>query len=158
VNTSSKIICTFCVLLLCLEPTKLSGQSTMTQKPNCFSVRVSVNGKRIQGPEAITFKTKQKGSTASLEGGCFRVPQDLLRKSAVDVSFDVPGNRVHLTAISMGFFAGSWDVNLEDKKFGKEVSFPKRANTREGCAVVFHIGEPETEISQTNCRSRIPAK
>src|SRR6185437_11658084 len=55
----------------------------------------------------------------------------------------VPGNKVYLCAISTGFLAGLWEVQLEDKRFGRDVLLPKHARTKEACAVHFHIGEPE---------------
>ena len=98
----------------------------------------------------------QGENTANLEGACFKVPPALLAEKAVDIFFTVPGNKVHLSAIPTGFFAGSWGVDLEDKKFGRDVVLPRHARTREACAVVFHVGEPETALSQTGCRTPLP--
>jgi TonB-like protein len=36
------------------------------------------------------------------------------------------------------------------------VVLPRHARTREACAVVFHVGEPETALSQTGCRTPLP--
>src|ERR1700732_4258469 len=142
------ILWTLWALLLCAGGAKLSAQSTPPQKPQCFSIHVRLNGKPVGGPQVITLKTKQNETTASLEGGCFNVPPALLTEKALDVLFTVPRNKVHLSAIATGFFAGPWDIDLEDKKFGREVVLPKHARTREACAVVFHVGEPETALVQ----------
>jgi hypothetical protein len=79
----------------------------------------------------------------------------LFIEKALDVSFTVPGSRVYLSGIAAGFLAGSWDIDLADKKFGSEVSLPKHARAKEACAVVFHVGEPETALVQTGCRTSI---
>ncbi len=130
-----------------------SAQSATAQESKCVSIHVRVNGKAVDGPQVITLKTKQNESTASLDGGCFKVPSALLTEKALDVSFTVPGNKVHLAGIATGFFAGPWDIDLADQKFGSEVSLPKHARAREACAVVFHVGEPETALVQTGCRT-----
>jgi hypothetical protein len=128
----------------------------MPQAPHCLSIHVRLNGKPVDGPQVITLRTKQNQSTASLEGGCFRVPPDLLSAKALDVLFAVPGSKVHLSAIAGGFFAGPRDIDLDDKKFDRDISLPKHARAREACAVVFHVGEPETAILQTRCRTPLP--
>jgi hypothetical protein len=117
-----------------------------------------LNGTPVDGPQEITLKTKQRESTASLEAGCFKVPPALLTEKALDVSFTVPGNKVYLSGIATGFFAGPWDIDLADKKFGSEVSLPKHARAREACAVVFNVGEPERRLVQTGCRAPALAK
>ena len=83
------------------------------------------------------------------------MPPALLTEKVLDISFTVPGNRVHLTGIATGFFTGPWDIDLADKKFGSEVSLPKHARAKEACAVVFHVGEPETGLVQTGCRTSL---
>ena len=150
------ILCSHWELLLCTAVGAWSAQSATAQESKCFSIHVRVNGKAVDGPRVITLKTKQNESTASLDGGCFKVPSTLLTEKALDVSFTVPGNKIYLSVIATGFFAGPWDVDLEDKKFGSEVSLPKHARTREACAVVFHVGEPETALVQTGCRTPLP--
>ncbi len=89
-----QIICSL-ALLLCLDATKLLAQSATSQGTQCFSIHVRLNGKPVDGPQVITLKTKQNESTASLEGGCFRVLPDLLREKTVAVFFTVPGNKIH---------------------------------------------------------------
>lgn len=143
-------------LLLCIVAAVWSAQSTAPQEPQCFSVHVRLNGKQIDGPQVIILKSKQIESTVSLEGGCFRVPSTLLTRKALDVFFTVPRNKISLDAIPTGFFTCPWDIDLEDKKFGREVARPKHARTREACAVVFHVGEPETELFHTGCRTPLP--
>ncbi len=140
------------------ESAALSAPSTTAHEPRCFSIHVRLNGKPLVGPQAITLKAKQNESTASLEGGCFAVAPDLLSAKTLDVSFDVPGNNIHLSSIATGFLTDIWDVDLEDKKFGREVSLPKHARVRAACAVIFHVGEPERAIVQTGCRKPLSAK
>jgi hypothetical protein len=154
-RTSRRIrLCSLSALLFCIAVATLSAQSPTSQEPHCFSIHVRLNGKLVDGPQIITLKTKQNESTASLEGACFKVPSALLTEKALDVSFSVSGNRVYLSGIATGFFASPWDIDLADKKFGSEVSLPKHAHAKEACAVVFHMGEPETALVQTGCRSR----
>ena len=78
-----------------------------------------------------------------------------LTEKAVDVFFTVPGNKIYLVAISPSFFTSPWDIDLAGKKFDRDVSLPKHTRVREACAVVFHGGEPEIAISQTQCRTQI---
>jgi hypothetical protein len=143
-------------LLLCVDAAKLSAQEPRPPEPQCFNIRVRLNGTPIGGPQVITLKTKQGESTALLERGCFRVPSALLTEKAVDVLFTMPGNKIYLSAISPSFFTSPWDVNLADKKFDTNVALPKHARVREACAVVFHGGEPENALSQTRCRTPAP--
>jgi hypothetical protein len=119
----------------------------------CFAIHVHLNGEAIDGPQTVTFKTKETERTAALEGGCLRVPTPTLNEKNVDVFFSVSGNEVYLSAIPTGFLAGPWDIDLEDKRFGRDVVLPKHARTKETCVVVFHIGEPETVRAVTGCRS-----
>ena len=135
----------------------LSAQSASTTgQAQCFSIHVRLNGKPVEGPRVITLRTKQTESTVSLDGGCFIVPPAMLTEKAIDVVFTLPGNKIDLSGIRPFFFANSWDVDLADKRFGKEVSLPKHARVREVCAVVFHVGDPEVAMTQTGCRSPSP--
>ena len=134
----------------------LPTQRATAQESKCFSIHVRLNGKAVDSPQVIALQTKQGENAASLEGGCFKVPSALLTENALDIFFTVPGNRVHLSGIAIGLFAGPWDIDLADKKFGSEVALPKHASAREACAVVFHVGEPETQIVQTGCRTPAP--
>lgn len=143
-------------LLLCMAVGTWSAQSATAQESKCFSIHVRLNQKAVDGPQVITLKTKQSESTASVEDGCFKVPPALLTEKTLDISFTVAGNRVYLSGIATGFFAGPWDIDLADKKFGSEVSLPKHARAKEACAVVFHVGEPERTLVQTGCRSPLP--
>lgn len=151
------ILCSF-ALLLCFNAAKLPAQGATPQQPQCFSIHVRLNGKPIEGPQAITLRTKESESTVALDGGCFTVPPALFAENGVDVVFTVPGNKISLLAISPGFFTSPWDIDLADKKFDRDVSLPKHARIREACAVVFHGGEPENALSQTGCRTPFPPK
>ncbi len=131
----------------------LTALSTNTPEPNCFRIRVSLNGNLIDGPDVITLRTKQNESAVALERGCFRVPPALLAEKALDVFFTLPGNKIYLTAIATGFFMDSWDIDLEDKKFTRRSGLPRHARSREACQVVFHGGEPERGLLQTSCRT-----
>lgn len=156
-STSQRsILCNF-ALLLCLNAV-LSAQSATPQEPPCFSIHVRLNGKPVDDPRTITYKTKNDEQTVHLEGACFKVPAALLKEKTIDVFFTVPGNKIYLSSIQVGFFAGPWDVDLADKRFGSNVVLPKRARTKEACAVVFHVGEPETVLAMAPCRSPLPSK
>ena len=137
--------------LLCMSATKLHGQAAGESR--CFAVHVRLNGKPVVGPQVLTFKTKEIEKSSSVEGGCFKVPAAVLREKAVDVLFTVPGNKVYLSTILTGFFTGPWDIDLADRRFGSDVVLPKHARTKEVCAVVFHVGEPETARTLTKCRT-----
>ncbi len=141
-------------LLLCTSAANLHGQATSGNgETSCFAIHVRLNGKLVDGPQTVTFKTKTTEKAVSLEGGCFRVPPDVLNEKSVDVLFQVARNKIYLSSILAGFFAGPWDIDLEDKRFGRDVVLPKNARTREVCAVIFHVGEPETSLMKTGCRT-----
>lgn len=132
----------------------MCAQSTPS---NCFVIRIQLNGELIDGPQAITLRNSSTESKLSLENGCFHLPQSLLAEKTLDIYFTVPKNKVYLQRIAAGFFAGTWDIELEDKKFPKDVSYPKHARVKGLCAAIFHKGdEPEREISQTSCRTPMP--
>jgi hypothetical protein len=150
------ILCSLWTFLLCTHAVQVSGQSTTSQQAQCFSIRVQLNGKAVEGPQTITLKTKRTESTVSRKGNCFRVPADILAQGKIDVAFAIPGNRVYLSAIDASFLSNSWDIELEDKKFTSEVVLPKHARVKRTCAVTFHVGEPEIQMSQTACRTPIP--
>lgn len=141
--------------LLCVLAARLSGQSAAPQEAPCFRIHLHLNGKPIEGPQAITLETKQRDITVPLEGSCFTLPHAMRGQGKIDISFTIPGNKVHLSAIDEGFFSGSWDIDLEDKRFSNEVVLPKHARVKKACAVIFHVGEPETSMSQAGCRTPV---
>lgn len=151
-NKVQTLIVFSCGALL-LYATKLPAESAATHKPQCFSIGVRLNGQPIDGPQNITLKTKLIENGTTSENGCFKIPGTLLAEKEVDVFFTVAGNKIYLPGISTGFLAGPWDIDLEDKKFGSDVSLPKNASVRRACAVVFHVGEPETALTVTGCRT-----
>jgi len=142
------------VLLLCTSAANLHAQPTGGNGESpCFTIHVRLNGTLVDGPATVTFKTPKNEEVVSLEGGCFRVPADVLSVNAVDVLFRVVKNKVYLSSILTGFFAGPWDIELEDKRFGRDVILPKHAQVKSICAVNFHVGEPERAMSQAPCRT-----
>jgi hypothetical protein len=134
--------------LLLLAPARLLAHDS------CFAIHVRLNGKAVDGPQAVTLKTAESESAVSLEAGCFRLPAAVFGQQKVDVVFTVPGSRIYLPGVSAGFLAGPWDVELEDQRFGSEVALPKHTRPKEACAVIFHVGDPE--ISETVSRCRTP--
>jgi hypothetical protein len=149
-STQRLITCSF-VLLLCITPAMLYGQTAAAER--CFSIHVRLNGKRVDGPRTVTFKTREREEKVSLEGGCFTVPRDLLQEKTLDVFFAIPGNKVYLGSIATGFYAGPWDVDLADKRFTGDVHLPKHTRAKDACAIVFHVGEPEIQAAMSPCRS-----
>src|SRR5579863_2290008 len=113
------MLCSLWGLLLLTNAAILQAQSATSTKSGCFTIHAYLNGERIGDPQVITLKARQIESTLSTEGSCFKVSPTLITEKAIDVSFTVRGNRVHLSAIPPGFFAGPWDIYLEDKEFGR---------------------------------------
>jgi hypothetical protein len=72
-------------LLFCVDAAKLPAQGTTRQERQCFSIHVHLNGKPVEGPQAITLSTMQGENTANLEGACFKVLPALLAEKAVDI-------------------------------------------------------------------------
>src|SRR3954467_6236211 len=120
--TSRNKLIFFSVLVVCAS-SMLHAQAK--GKNSCFTIHVSLNGKPLAGPRVLTFKTKTWEQSAAVEAGCFGVPGAVLNEKTIDVLFTVPGNKVYLSTIPTGFLAGPWDVELQDKRFGKEVVLAK---------------------------------
>jgi hypothetical protein len=131
-----------------------SAQNATSNEGHCFSIRVHLNGQLLEGPKAVIFRTRQGDKTVSLEGvSCFKVPSVLLSEEKLDLLFTVPGNNIHFSAIAIDFFENIWDVDLQDKNFGRDVHLPRHARANNACVVVFHGGEPEIVMSATGCRT-----
>jgi hypothetical protein len=143
------------LLLLGVSLRELCAQGISPNDAHCFAIHIRLNGKEVPEPQVIIFRTKENEKAVSLEGGCFKVPAALLDEKTMDVLFTVPGNKIYLSTIAQGFFQGPWDIDLEDKRFGKYVVVPKHVRTTEICAVVFHVGGPEIATTQAPCRSRL---
>jgi len=109
----------------------------------------------VDGPKTITIKTRGRKWVESLAGGCFKVSPDVLNEESVDVLFQAARSEVHLSSIMTGFFAGPWEIELEDKRFGRDVVLPKHAQTKQACSVIFHVGEPEKAMTQVPCRTQL---
>jgi hypothetical protein len=154
IEISQLAICSL-LLSLCLLPATLSAQGAAPKTPHCFAINVHLNGQSIDGPQAITLKTRKVENTLSLDQKCFPVPDAIIESELVEVSFTLPGNKIHMSDIPTDFFSGMWDVDLADKKFGKDVVIPKHANPNEVCAVVFHAGDQMQSLSQAQCRTPI---
>jgi hypothetical protein len=143
------------MLLLCVSTVNLQAQATGRHREDlCFAIHVRLNGNVVDGPETVTFKTKEHEWRALLEEGCFKVPSAVLTEKNIDLFFTVPGNKVYVSTIPIGFLAGPWDIDLADKRFSREVVLPKHVRARDACAVVFHVGEPETAYAMAPCRTR----
>jgi len=145
-------------LLLCANIANAQEVGKNRASERCFTIHVRINGKLVEGPQTITLKVRQIETSLSMGGGCFRIPPALIAEKTLDVVFTIPRNRIELSGIPTGFFAGPWDLDLADRKFDGDVSLPKHARAKEACAVVFHVGEPETAISQTKCRTHLAGK
>jgi hypothetical protein len=150
--TSGRKMLWSAVFLLCVNAASLNAQAPV-ENP-CFRVHVRLNGKPVVEPQTIIFKTKEMEKSVAAGAGCFKVPSAVFQEAAVDVLFTVPGNRVYLSTIPPGFFAGSWEVDLADRRFGRNVVLPKHARTRNACLVIFHVGEPEMTRTLTRCRTK----
>jgi len=146
--------------LLCLGvlSTGLGARAATAADSHCFAINVRLNGQPIEGPQSVTLKTKKTEDTVALEQKCFKVPDAIVESELIEVSFTVPGNRIHMTDVPPDFLNGMWDVDLADKKFGKEVTLPKHANVSEVCAVVVHSGGSDQGMAQPQCRTPLAAK
>ena len=152
---TSRTLCRGWAVLLGMAVATLSAQAQVPQESQCFTIQVRLNGKMVDDPQVITLKTKGTENAAPLAEGCFTLPPSLDKEKELDVFFTVPRNKICLSAIATGFFAGRWVVDLEDKGFGKG-ALPKHARAKEACSVSFDVGEPGTEIVQTPCRTPLP--
>lgn len=94
---------------------------------------------------------------AVLQGDEFYVPEDLLSCPKFAVTIALPEESLHLAAIDLTDFRGTWDVFLSDTAFPRRFALPKRAKAREVCVVTFQWGEGDPrEIAQSKCRQKLP--
>jgi hypothetical protein len=140
-------------LLFWVQASASLAQSGISRTDRCMAIHVQLNGQPLGSPSEIVVKTKTSSDTISGQG-CFNIPPWIFAQQPADVSFEIAGNRIHLSEISTGFFAGSWDIELEDHSFPSGTVVPKNAHITELCGVVFHVGDPEIGMVQTRCRSR----
>ena len=147
------------VTSMCIVPknTFAQGDVAVAGGPRCFAIRMHLNGQDLAGPEMVTLKAQNIENTVSLQDKCFQLPSAMLQSELIDLSFTVSGNSIHLSDVPTDFFSGSWDIELADKKFPKDISVPKHANVAEVCALVFH-GEKDQSLSQSQCRKALTAK
>jgi hypothetical protein len=132
---------------------QLYAEGPTAQQPRCFAISVRLNGQPIDGPQSVTLKTRKAESNVALDNKCFSLPSAMAESELIDVSFTLPGNQIHMSDVPTDFLHGSWDVDLADKKFGKDVIVPKHASASEVCAVVF-LGEvPPQSLAQAQCRT-----
>ena len=93
-------------------------------------------GKRSTGLGGHVDRGGKPRSTVSLDDR-FEGPQRHAASELMEISFTLPGNKIHMSDIPTDFFNGSWDVELADKKFGSDVTVPKHANVSAICVVTF---------------------
>jgi hypothetical protein len=128
-------------------------QGTTFAEKQCFALHVRLNEKPLPDPARVTFKTRNIELAETPENGCFVIPSALRNEKTVDVVFTVPGSKVYLSSFALDFFAGPWNVDLADKKFGGGVPLPKHARVSQTCVVTIHVGEPGTVVAQSPCRT-----
>lgn len=147
------VTCGLLFLSLCVPPLTHAAEGPTAQTAHCFSIKVRLNGQPIEGPTAITLKSRNAEDTVSLAGNCFQVPAAIAQSELVEVSFTVPGNKLHMADIPSDFFIGTWEVELADKKFSKDIAVPKRANASEVCALIVRDGDQTQSLAQPQCRA-----
>jgi len=145
-----RLIGCFCLAVLF---TTLSAQAATGTDPGCLAINVRLNGQAIAGPQSVTLKTSKVENTVQLDQKCFKVPDAVMQSELIEVSFTVPGSKIHMSDVPVDFLSGMWDVDLADKKFGKEVVVPKHANVGEVCALVVHNGNSDQGFAQPQCRT-----
>jgi len=146
------------LLPLLVLPATLLAEGPTAKVPSCFSISVRLNGQSIDGPQVVTLVTRKTENTVSLEQKCFQVSDAILQSELVEVSFTVPGSKIHLAEIPGDFLKGTWEVDLADKKFGKDVTVPKHFNVSEVCALVVHDGDQTQSLSEPGCRTSLTGK
>ena len=146
-------MCILPLLSLYVVPVDLSAQGPAAKAAHCFGITVRLNGQSIEGPTTVTLKSRKAEDTVSLAGNCFQVSGAIAESELVEVSFTVPGNKLHMADVPSDFFSGTWEVELADKKFSKDIAVPKRANASEVCAVIIRDGEQTQSIAQPQCRT-----
>jgi len=151
------VVCRALLPLLVL-PATLLAEGPTAKVPACFSISVRLNGQSIDGPQVVTLVSRKAENTVSLEQKCFQVSDAILQSELVEVSFTVPGSKIHLAEIPADFFKGTWEVELADKKFSKEVPVPKHFNASEVCALVIHDGDQIQSLAEPRCRTPLTGK
>lgn len=126
-----------------------------TEEPNarCFEIRMSKDGRAVEGPISVTFLDEKKKQTVDIQEGRFCVPKEMAGESDLDLTFVVGGERFYLTRVSIARFEATWDIAFGGKTYAR--SLPKSMNPKKACTVIFRSGEPEVGRVQSPCR--VPA-
>ena len=144
-----------CLGVLC---SGLGAQAASAGDLHCFAINVRLNGQPIEGPQSVTFKTRNVENTVALDQKCFKVPDAVLASELIEVSFTVPGSKIHMTDVPPDFLNGMWDLDLADKKFSKDVAVPKHANVGEVCALMVQSEGSSQGLAQPQCRTPLAGK
>ena len=127
--------CWVLAFLFLVQASASLAQSGISGTDRCMRIHVQLNRQPLISPTEIVVKTKTSSDTISGQG-CFDIPSRVFAQQTADVSFEVAGNRIHLSAISTGFFAAPCDIELEDHSFPSGTVVPKHARITELCGVV----------------------
>lgn len=117
---------------------------------HCFQVRVTKDGKSIQGPMAVTFLDKTAKLNVDTHDGRFCVPKEMVNEELLDFTFIVAQERLYFPGVSTFRFDADWDV-----AYGRDArlaSSPKSVDRKKACSVIIRQGEPETGMIVSPCR------
>src|ERR1019366_6466223 len=104
------IICGVSLLLGACAPNLHAQVSVENSERPCFAIHVSLNGKHLDGPQTVVFKTHESEYAVNQDEGCLRLPPALLSEEFLDVHFTVPGSKVFIAKMPTRLLAGPWDV------------------------------------------------
>ena len=123
-----------------------------TETGGCFAIEVRLNGQPIAGPQAITLYIAKNETSVVRVGKCFPVPAEVVAAKKVYVSFSLERDFIQFGEVPGWFFGRPWDLDLADRRFGKDVRLPKGARVKQTCVLVVHAGEPERVVTTYPCR------
>jgi len=131
----------------------MCGACTSAQTlSHCFALTIFKDGESIPGPNIVVFHDKTDRSSSSIREGKFCIPDSMISKTALDLSFELGNEIFYFSRIPAGRFQSSWDISFGDKDTALAARLPKGAKLNRACSVIFHQGEPDIGVIYSACR------
>jgi hypothetical protein len=123
----------------------------------CLAMTIRLDGVQLQNPRTIELRSKGKPTTTlRTKNECLNVPSKF-SSNTVDVAFNVLNNRIYISGVDYAYlkYKYDWEIVLADKTFVEDWDYLNIPTTEVAhtCIVIFHAGDPEPMMIQTNCRN-----
>src|SRR5271157_3387268 len=130
------------MMIVLLLTNKSVAQPPNKVQHNCFDIVVHLNGNRMDGPDMIMLYGNDFQIAINKIYGCFNIPNDIINKGDVDLSFTVQNESLYMLRLPVSRLDTLLDVEIEDKKFWYSVVIPKHTIIKKACYAVLREGDP----------------